>query len=302
MENVFGREEQASTDLLLTYIYNNISLGQWELAFACITEFQRRHINSSTIIVDLLRSLSKNSEDVCQSCRDGSQLFSWLCANQLTSSIMHEDHIILKCEAEFRQLLIKKSDIFKGNDENLSKLYAFFKWTRSKRNFSVPLLLSTQLQQLLKEWLNKTPKFGYEVMEVLSVDQKRSKENNELIENVYVETIIECFKEIPKKYTNYSKHIYKLLQFYDSKYSSEKLSPVIPEMVRHCDKEKVYNCLLGKDYIIKPFHDNIVNFHIDDKFQDADLNNDETFLFVMLTKSSIESDDWLSLFHGICNR
>ncbi|CAD5119010.1 DgyrCDS7665 [Dimorphilus gyrociliatus] len=305
MENVFGREEQASIDLLLTYIYNNISLGQWELAFACIKEYHRRQKKSTTTIIDLLRSLSKNCEDVCNSSQDNwenAQLFSWLCANQLLNLVIHEDHVVLKCEAEFRLLLTANGEVLKIGEEKLSELYAFFKWTCSKRNYSVPLPLSPELQQLLKEWLNINPKFGSEVLNILTVDQKRSEENNKIIENLYIETIRDCLKQSQRGADDDETKLYRLIQLYKPELSSEKFNNLIPELVLTSDVERIYNYLLGKDAILKPFHDYIVNLKIDDKFQDVDLTNDEAFIYEILTKPSIEPNDWLSLFHRIIQR
>ena len=60
LEHPFGRENEVSLRQLFNFFCNNLQLGQWELARACIDELHGQRELLQVSVRDKLRSIAEN--------------------------------------------------------------------------------------------------------------------------------------------------------------------------------------------------------------------------------------------------
>ena len=58
LQHPFGRENEISAQQLVTFFCNNVYLGQWELANACIHELESQKEILGVDVVEILREIS----------------------------------------------------------------------------------------------------------------------------------------------------------------------------------------------------------------------------------------------------
>ncbi|XP_067681511.1 uncharacterized protein [Haliotis asinina] len=286
-----NKEGEETIALMYKSFSNNLLLGQWELARACLSQLRKSCHEIGVDIKDVLRKVAAypfNSSYGSASLSSPHEL-SWLClleCRQLEnwSEDKDESSSYLTKEIEFRLLLTQTcQDV---DSEVIKDLYLWFKYihsttpTSSQRASPLSKVTLTHIQHVLET----SPSQGFALISSLTCpqthetsEQKQQKQrsneerNSENLQGVYIICINKLLDDLSKcpskertKGEQICDQIYTLLSFYDPVpfWNYSQLQQLFTRLLQQCQyhdcrikKDKVLSVLLGRDrpYLVETF-------------------------------------------------
>ncbi|XP_078590684.1 zinc finger FYVE domain-containing protein 26-like isoform X2 [Branchiostoma floridae x Branchiostoma japonicum] len=274
----FGREEAVAVSQLFVCFCNNVSLGQWELARACVEQLHRCREKTPCDIQDILKAIAQHPYEL----RSGGvsvptpHHLSWMCITefqglqteeQLPSANIHPD---IYQDAEFRLLLFKAG---KGASHNtLQEVYRFHCCAITKRDSSrehqLATLtgLSTEALSFLKAVLQETPTLGHAILAHLTVSEDREMylQHNQALQKLYIDCVFEDLKTLnnlkengdhTERSRDICRHLYDILALLNPSRDMVdlKLQDLFSELLSFVNRDQpclqrsaINSCLLGR--------------------------------------------------------
>ncbi|CAH1262608.1 ZFYVE26 [Branchiostoma lanceolatum] len=196
----FGREEEVAVGQLFVCFCNNVSLGQWELARACVEQLHNYREKTPCSIQDILKAIAEHPYDL----RSGGvsvptpHHLSWMCITE-NEGLQTQEQLPagIYQDTEFRLLIFEAG---KGASDNvLQEVYRFHCCAITKRDTSrehqLATLtgLSTEALSFLKGVLQETPALGHAILTHLTVSEDREMylQHNQALQKLYIDCIFE---------------------------------------------------------------------------------------------------------------
>ncbi|XP_046355808.2 zinc finger FYVE domain-containing protein 26-like isoform X1 [Haliotis rufescens] len=286
-----NREGEETIAMLYKSFSNNLLLGQWELARACLSQLSKDCHQIGVNIKDVLRKVAAYPFDSSYGSASLSSPheLSWLClleCQQLEdwSEDKNESPSYLSKEIQFRLLLTQTCQ--EADSEVIKELYLWFKHihstppTSSQRASPLPKGTLTHIQHVLLTWPSQgfalitalTPPQTHERQEQKQQKQRSNEErNSENLQGVYLDcinkhldTLSKCSSKERTKCEQIFVQVYTLLSFYNPvpfwNYSQlQQLFTRLLQLSHQHDcsirKDKILSVLLGRDcpYLVETF-------------------------------------------------
>ncbi|GFO26040.1 Zinc finger fyve domain-containing protein 26 [Plakobranchus ocellatus] len=200
-------------DELLKSFCNNVFLGQWELARACLTSLvKEQHILSGHQVTDIVLKISNFpfSQSLGSSTVPTPHHLSWFCLQELkkfSNYMSYQDKAMisnLEQDVDFRLTLSLLTD---AKDSCVQELYLFCKEHVLKEKVLTDLkhsggsdFLSPQTLRLLRRTMLTTPSLGDSVLKGLWVEEETSENRfNERLHGISIECINSLLDEADER-------------------------------------------------------------------------------------------------------
>ncbi|KAJ8044497.1 Zinc finger FYVE domain-containing protein 26 [Holothuria leucospilota] len=209
----FGDEEEVSKIQLFVALCNNLQLGQWELARACILSLYARKEDKcdSTFpaVDDLLKALVENPHKTCfgSDSLPSPVHLSWHCS-QLLQTLTNSENLLpedFQYKAEFLMLLLKVHA--ENSPSILQELFLFFNELLTEKQHPGRLhykpSLSRQALQFIQKTLSQNPNLGHSlVSQLLLPGNPAFQTSNQSLQKLYSVCIKDILAEIRKDIAN----------------------------------------------------------------------------------------------------
>ncbi|XP_043930003.1 zinc finger FYVE domain-containing protein 26 [Protopterus annectens] len=267
----FGREGEASLELLFEFFRECLQQGEWELARACLPQLHQCHRAGVEGIEDVLQAL------VCypyllrssNSCSPHRLAWFWLLA--LEQWLRYDKKSLpssLKKETEFLLLLEELHQ--KHNDDEIKELYETFLYTQNldesseNKRKTECLKLSLKAGTVLKNAMSWNPRLVHELIGFLLADgtQGNVAAYNHSLQKLFVDYLLGCLQSkchststacVPTEDTELVYTILSLLQF-NPNYQPSEFRQLCEELFDACHnenhnlcEERLLPCLLRED-------------------------------------------------------
>ncbi|OWF55424.1 Zinc finger FYVE domain-containing protein 26 [Mizuhopecten yessoensis] len=285
----YKEERRYSVERLFRYFCNNLYLGQWEVARACLQQLHREGQLIGRNIKDFLRDITENpyERSLCigPECSVTSpQQLSWLSLQEyrrLNTPCSEDDEKrtfeILQQNTEFHLLLLEACH--NVSECVIRDLYNYHKCITeaplTSGNKPASVTLSSDLQEFLQTKLLEHPILGHALIHAILAEKKYTflKKNNDILQNIYLQAI----NNILDRYSNFCtreetaasreakiRTVYELLALYNPE-PYQNYAPLRELFTRFLelsasdgsvlDRERLLSSMVGKTntYLVEEF-------------------------------------------------
>ncbi|XP_019625924.1 PREDICTED: zinc finger FYVE domain-containing protein 26-like [Branchiostoma belcheri] len=269
----FGREEEVAVSQLFVCFCNNVSLGQWELARACVDQLHTHREKTPCNIQHILKAIADHPYDL----RCGGMSvptphhLSWMCITEFEGLQTQEQlPTDIYQDTEFRLLIFEAG---KGASDNiLQEIYRFHCCAITKRDSSrehqLATLtgLSTEALSFLKGVLQQKPALGHAILAHLTVAEDREMylQHNQALQKLYIDCIFEDLETLKnmkededhiERSRDICRHLYDILALMNPSRDMVdlKLQDLFTELLSSVSRDQlclklsaINSCLLGR--------------------------------------------------------
>ncbi|KAL5009258.1 hypothetical protein ScPMuIL_014839 [Solemya velum] len=269
-----GKEREYSMKLLFKFFCNNLYLGQWELARACLKQL---HEESSLIdgskITDILTDIAEypNGRSVGFDTLRSPHQLAWLCMSECRTLQEKESGNRVSVDrlaedVQFRLLLLEAcAEKDSGILQELSEYY----YGGHHKDLHIPTF-SVALLTFLKQTLAANPLLGHNIVSAITFSDPTFKKNNEILQSLYVSTINDLLDNLLHPEVGKDSdlkirdRVYELLAYFDPEQYGNYL--VLRELFDRfleitssdgqlLNKNSIFSVLMGRDscYLLDEF-------------------------------------------------
>eukprot|EP00058_Branchiostoma_floridae_P025167 XP_002610657.1 hypothetical protein BRAFLDRAFT_65848 [Branchiostoma floridae] len=239
----FGREEAVAVSQLFVCFCNNVYLGQWELARACVEQLHRCREKTPCDIQDILKAIAQHPYEL----RSGGV------------SVPTPHHLSWMCLTEFQGL--QTQEVYRFHCCAITK-------RDSSREHQLATLtgLSTEALSFLKAVLQETPTLGHAILAHLTVSEDREMylQHNQVLQKLYIDCVFEDLETLnnlkengdhTERSCDICRHLYDILALLNPSRDMVdlKLQDLFSELLSFVNRDQpclqlsaINSCLLGR--------------------------------------------------------
>ncbi|XP_036363256.1 zinc finger FYVE domain-containing protein 26-like [Octopus sinensis] len=322
----FGNELRESVRLLFRFFCNNIYLGQFELARACVPYLAQHGTHYGVDIGQILKQIVEYpyGRSVGSTQLKSPHHLSWICLLEYLKLEPYElkpsDVETLKRDVEFRILL---SDASSATDSNtIQELYIFHKLIPNSEdermsNDGISQTLSQRTCNFLKELLLTKPELGSAIINHLKCPNKPNlKLHQTMMEQVYISCINRCISAVYSEDSLLSQvdkcdQVYTILSLFnpDNEATVLNLNQTISGLVDLCQRglvpeDRILSLMASKKkpFLLTQLSDELASSHMnqlitgDKSISKHSELNDNLRQLLTLSKCTDRSSSWPQLY------